>query len=147
MRRILGLTIAAFCVIPQLCEAKTRPGGRIRVICFGDVIEQYGGFNSYVVINTDPAIAATLVPSRGDFLGSYKDATRNMRMYMPRSYSLLTSDYDLIFTSDADRAVFDFWWTLVNRPKGFLRMLSATRVALMKSSVSSITSTAPPPQP
>lgn len=98
------------CLAPTLCGAKTGLDGKVRAICFGDVIEQYGGFNSYVVIKTDPAIAATLVPSRGDFLGSYKDAMRNMRMYMPRSYSLLTSDYDLIFTSDADRAVFRTDW-------------------------------------
>ncbi len=110
MRPVLGVTIAVLCASPQLSEAKTGLGGRVRAICFGDVIEQYGGFNNYVVIKTDPAITATLVPSRGDFLGSYKDAMRNMRMYMPRSYSLLTADYDLIFTSDADRAVFRTDW-------------------------------------
>ena len=83
---------------------------RVRTICFGDVIDQYGGFNSFVVIRTDPAIDATLVPSRPDFLGSRERAYRNMRVYMPRSYDRLVRDYDLIVSSDADRSVFRTDW-------------------------------------
>ncbi len=91
-------------------QARTGPDGRIRAICFGDVIDQYGGFNSFVVMRTDPAIQTTLVPSRPDYLGSYEDAWRNMRMYVPRTYSLLVREYDLLVTSDADSTVFRPEW-------------------------------------
>ncbi len=84
--------------------------GRVNVICFGDVVDQYGGFNSFVVIRNDPAIDATLVPSRPDYLGSQEAAWRNMRIYMPRTYARLTQDYDLILTSDADRTIFRTEW-------------------------------------
>jgi len=82
---------------------------RIRVVCMGDVIDQYGGFNSFVVIRTDPAIDTTLVPSRPSYLG-FDRARRNMRIYMPRTYSQLKENYDLIVMSDADRTVFDATW-------------------------------------
>ncbi len=35
-----------------------------------------------------------------------------------------------IYINDADRAIYDFWWTLVNRPLPFLDMLSETRVSI-----------------
>ncbi len=35
-----------------------------------------------------------------------------------------------IYINDADPAIHDFWWTLVNRPKPFLDMLSRTRVSM-----------------
>jgi len=35
-----------------------------------------------------------------------------------------------IYINDADPAIHDFWWTLVNRPKPFLEMLSRTHVSL-----------------
>lgn len=84
--------------------------GVIRVFCFGDVIEQYGGFNSYVVIQIDPAIETTLVPTRPGYLGGTEKAQRNLRIYMPRNYERLVRDYDLIMTSDADRTVFRNEW-------------------------------------
>jgi len=83
--------------------------GRVRVICFGDVIAEYGQFNSFVLIRTDPAIDATLVPSRPQYVGS-EAAQRNMRTYMPRTYSRLVEDYDLILTSDTDCSVFTTEW-------------------------------------
>ncbi len=90
--------------------ARVGPGGTVRAICFGDVIDQYGGFNSFVVIRTDPAIDTTLVPSRPGYLGSYDAALRNMRMYMTRNYATLIQEQDLILTSDADRTVFTTQW-------------------------------------
>jgi len=89
---------------------KVGPEGEIRAICFGDVIDQYGGFNSFVVIRIDPAIEATFVPSRPDYVGSYENAWRNMRIYMPRGYPRLVQEEDLIITSDADRRVFTAVW-------------------------------------
>ncbi len=83
---------------------------RIRAICMGNVIDQYGGFNSFVVIRTDPAIDETLVPSSPDYLGSRERACRNMRVYTPRSYEKMVKDYDLILSSDADRSVFTDNW-------------------------------------
>jgi len=35
-----------------------------------------------------------------------------------------------IHINDADPAIHDFWWTLVNRPQPFLAMLSKTRVSI-----------------
>ena len=35
-----------------------------------------------------------------------------------------------IYINDADPAIFDFWWTLVNRPQSFLDMLSKTCVSI-----------------
>ena len=113
MRKASGLwflIIVAGLAMPPLSSARTGPEGRVRPICFGDVIDQYGGFNSFVVIRIDPAIEPTLVPSRPDYLGSYENAWRNMRIYMPRNYKRLTEDYDLIITSDADRMVFRTEW-------------------------------------
>jgi DNA adenine methylase len=35
-----------------------------------------------------------------------------------------------IFVNDADEAIHDFWWTIVNRHQPFVDMLSATRVSM-----------------
>jgi len=35
-----------------------------------------------------------------------------------------------IYVNDADPAIHDFWWSLINRPQQFLDMLSATRVSM-----------------
>lgn len=35
-----------------------------------------------------------------------------------------------IYVNDADPAIYDFWWTLVNRPRSFIDMLSKTRVSM-----------------
>ena len=35
-----------------------------------------------------------------------------------------------IYINDLDSAIYDFWWTLVKRPKPFLKMLSKTRVSI-----------------
>lgn len=35
-----------------------------------------------------------------------------------------------IYINDADLAIHDFWWSVVNRPKPFLDMLSRTRVSM-----------------
>jgi DNA adenine methylase len=35
-----------------------------------------------------------------------------------------------IYINDADPAIHDFWWTLVNRPKPFINMLSRIRVSV-----------------
>jgi DNA adenine methylase len=35
-----------------------------------------------------------------------------------------------IYINDADRAIYDFWWTVVNRTQSFLAMLSKTRVSI-----------------
>jgi len=86
------------------------PDGRVRGILFGDVVDQYGGFNSYVIIQTDPAIRATLVPTRPGYLGGRERAIRNLRIYMPRNYQTLLRGYDLILFSDADRTVFTTEW-------------------------------------
>ncbi len=86
------------------------PNGRIRTICFGDIIDQTGGYNSYVVFRQDPSIETTFVPTRPDYLGGIENALRNMRVYMPRTYGSLVRSYDIVVSSDADRSVFTTEW-------------------------------------
>lgn len=43
---------------------------------------------------------------------------------------LYLEEFHKIYVNDADPAIHDFWWTLVNRPKPFLDMLSKTRVSM-----------------
>lgn len=101
----LILVLLAF----PLIDAGTGPEGTVRAICLGDVIDQYGGFNSFVVMRTDPAIETTLIPSRPDYC-TPNVARRNMRIYMPRTYDLLIQNFEVIVTSDMDRSVFDSRW-------------------------------------
>lgn len=84
-------------------------GKRIRVICLGDVIDQYGGFNSFVIIRDDPAIVTTLVPSRPDYV-SLEVATRNLRVYMPRTYEIYISGQNATVISDCDRMIIRLEW-------------------------------------
>lgn len=47
------------------------------------------------------------------------------------SLSLLyREDTHEIHINDADPAIHDFWWTIVNRPKPFIEMLRSTRVSM-----------------
>jgi hypothetical protein len=77
----------------------------VRVIAFGDVIDQYHGFNSFTVIRFDPAIAYTPVPTRPDYITS-DQAQRNLRIYMPRTYRRLADNYDIITSSDSFQYMF-----------------------------------------
>jgi len=86
------------------------PDGKIRTICFGDIIDQTGGYNSFVIIRDDPSIETTFVPTRPDYLGGMESALRNMRVYMPRTYDALVDSFDMILSSDADRSVFTATW-------------------------------------
>ena len=43
---------------------------------------------------------------------------------------LFLEDVHEIFINDADPAIHDFWWTVVNRPQPFLTKLSRTRVCM-----------------
>jgi hypothetical protein len=104
----VALVLILVCVVSA--SARTGPDGKIRVFCYGDVIEQYGSFNSYAVIGTDPAIDTTLVPTRPGYLGGVENAKRNLRIYMPRTYDQMANGYELILTSDADRTVFKTDW-------------------------------------
>jgi hypothetical protein len=103
---VLTLSLLVLFIECLPVSGKIAPNGHIRVFCFGDVIEQYGGFNSYTVIEIDPAIEMTLVPTRPGYLGGPDVAKRNLRIYMPRTYSSLVEGYDLILSSDADSTVF-----------------------------------------
>ncbi len=112
---LVGLSSALMAAILafelQYCFAqRTDPDGRVRIICMGDVIDQYGGYNSFTVIRFDPAIRATLVPSRHDYVGGYDIAWRNMRIYFPRTRERLVGEYDQILMSDADQMVFRPEW-------------------------------------
>jgi hypothetical protein len=108
----IRLALTIFMLFLAWCpvSGKVGPDGNVRVFCFGDVIEQYGGFNSYTVIEIDPAIDLTPVPTRPGYLGGAEVAKRNLRIYMPRTYSRLVGGYDLILSSDADSTVFEDEW-------------------------------------
>ncbi len=110
LRSIIALVLALVLCHNACHAARTGPDGRVRAVCLGDVIEQYGTYNSFTVVRYDPAIRATLIPSRPDYVGGYENAYRNMRMYMPRTYQKLVEDYDLIISSDAHRLVFKPEW-------------------------------------
>lgn len=43
---------------------------------------------------------------------------------------LYTEDTSEIYINDADSAIHDFWWTLVNRPEPFMRLLKSKRVSM-----------------
>lgn len=43
---------------------------------------------------------------------------------------LYAEDACEIYINDADRAIFDFWWALLERPADFAKLLSATRVSM-----------------
>ncbi len=85
-----------------------------------------GTYNSFTVIHYDPAIETTFIPCRPDYVGGYDNAYRSMRMYMPRTYSKLTTDYDQMLLSDADPLVFTTQWvgwmvdSVTNGGLGFL---------------------------
>jgi hypothetical protein len=109
----LSTTILVLGILTSLSvgmTARTDPRGRIRTILLGDVIDQYGGYNSFTVIGYDPAIEVTLIPSVPQFIGGYDNAQRNLRVYMPRTYEILVERYHLTVFSDADRLVFKPEW-------------------------------------
>lgn len=43
---------------------------------------------------------------------------------------LYLEEADRIYINDADPAIYDFWWTVVNRPQPFMDILSKTRVSI-----------------
>jgi len=43
---------------------------------------------------------------------------------------LYLEEVERIYINDADPAIYDFWWTVVNRPQPFLDMLSKTRITM-----------------
>ncbi|MHB2025108.1 MAG: DNA adenine methylase [Elusimicrobiota bacterium] len=43
---------------------------------------------------------------------------------------LFLEEAPTIYINDADPAIYDFWWTVVNRPQPFLDMLSSARVSI-----------------
>jgi len=96
--------------VPTFVCSRVGPDGRTRVICFGDVIDQSGSFNSFTIIEVDPAINPTFVPCRPDYLGGVEKAWRNLRIYMPRTYERLVGGFDVIMTSDLDLTVFKADW-------------------------------------
>jgi hypothetical protein len=106
--------VAIATIVTMMCEPATGlragPDGRTRILCLGDVVDQYAGYNSFTVIRYDPIVDATMVPSRPDYVGGYDAAQKNMRIYMPRTYRAMVESYDEILTSDADRTVFKTEW-------------------------------------
>jgi hypothetical protein len=83
---------------------------RIRLLGMGDVIEQFGGWNTYTVVQFDPAIKANFIPSNTAPGVSFRQAQRNVRLYMPRTYERMAVDYDFILTSDLDLFSFRTDW-------------------------------------
>ncbi len=109
--RRLGLLAVVVVLLVFEAGQGARGLGRIRTLCLGDIVEQYGSYNSFIIMRIDPAIAVTLVPSRVDYvLGGAAEVWRHMRVYLPRTYDDLVQGYDVIVTSDTDRTVFKPEW-------------------------------------
>jgi len=106
---IVTAVLLPIVLIPSCPAARTDADGSVRTLCLGDVIAQFGE-NSFTVIDYDPAIRTTLVPSRADYVGGYDIALRNMRAYMPRTRERLAEDFDLVLMSDTDPLIFRPEW-------------------------------------
>jgi hypothetical protein len=109
----LAETILVLAMLSAACmgmAARAGQGGRTRALLLGDVIDQFGSYNSFTVIGYDPAIEVTLIPSVPQFVGGYDNAQRNLRVYMPRTYEILVERYEVLVFSDADRLVFTPEW-------------------------------------
>jgi len=98
-----------FSLAGKALGTRVGPEGRVRIIAFGDVIDQYQGYNTFTVVRYDPAISYTPVPTRPDYV-TPELAQRNLRIYMPRTYRRLVDDYDIITTSDAYQYLFRPDW-------------------------------------
>jgi hypothetical protein len=103
------VAILLFSLSSPVTGLRAGSDGKIRVIAFGDVIDQYHGYNSFTIVRYDPAIAYTPVPTRPDYV-TPDQAQRNLRIYMPRTYRRLADGYDIITTSDAFRTLFRPDW-------------------------------------
>jgi hypothetical protein len=104
------LILALLLGVPTGIAAAKDPPRKIMAMFLGDVIDQTGGYNTFTVIDYDPAIQATLIPSVPQFVGGYDNAYRNLRVYMPRTYERLVEEYQMMVFSDADRLVFKAEW-------------------------------------
>jgi uncharacterized membrane protein len=107
----LILSASIMALLPQ-CAAqagpRVGPTGRVRILYMGD------GWGPSPVANfkTDPSFQIVSVPASDAHAGHgvqaiSKDEMRKfVRIYMPRAYSALVSDYDYIVLSDANRGYF-----------------------------------------
>ncbi len=106
----LAMAIALVWSLHACVAQRVGPQGRVRVLCMGDV-GQVGRYNSYAIIQEDPAIEATFVLARSDkVLGGLDAAVRNMRVYMPRTRESLVENHDVMILSDCDNKVFKPEW-------------------------------------
>jgi len=96
---ILGATLVLACVV---CSAES--GQRIGTLAFG----RYWWIPKVTI---DPTLDITYVPACRYDLDD-REIQRNMRMYMPRTYSELLEDYDVIYiTGAAGIRNFKLSWT------------------------------------
>ncbi len=108
----LTLTLSlAILVAPYASAVQGSEAGRVRVLCLGDIVDQYGDRNTFAIVQIDPAISVTLVPTRSDYaVGGIAEVWRLMRLYLPRTYEGLAQGYDVVMTSDTDRTIFRPEW-------------------------------------
>jgi len=71
--------------------------GRIRVIYFGD---SWGAGSPCQYLDRDPMLLATPVPASSTHMGGIPNASRYIRLFMPRTFDLLASKFDVIILSD-----------------------------------------------
>jgi hypothetical protein len=101
----------AILMVPHASAVQGSGGGRVRVLCLGDIVDQYGDRNTFAIVQIDPAISVTLVPTRSDYaVGGIAEVWRLMRLYLPRTYEGLIQGYDVVMTSDTDRTIFRPEW-------------------------------------
>ncbi len=81
-------------------------GTRVNVLYTGD---PYPGETPYIYMKSEPMLITTPIQASKDYLwGIYSSSEieRAIRLYMPRSYSSLLDQYDVVIVSDANVASF-----------------------------------------
>jgi uncharacterized membrane protein len=97
--RVLALAVILLVASPHLCGAS---GQRIRTLHFGRA-----WWVQRVVI--DPTLDLTAVPATRYDLAD-QQIQRHMRLYMPRTYSALVADFDVVYISAAGVRNFRLEW-------------------------------------
>ena len=90
---VLMLLAAAWLLFPCACLASN---GTIKVLAIGQVLPSECPVSMW--FNDEPAIAYTLVLTKGEFVGvSLEDKRKSVRLYMPRTMEKLAAYHFLLF--------------------------------------------------
>jgi uncharacterized membrane protein len=126
MRRlVLLLSLVLLLATVTAREPRRDPAsGRIRVLYIGDA----WGPTPYFHMTAEPSFIGTPIPATYQHMGTYGDRELRqfMRIYMPRNYRDLTSNYDILILSDTNRALY-----AVEQLEWFRRGVEETGIGMM----------------